>query len=139
MVFLIFMNLNKFNDVLSLFSAFISLIILIILPIASLMTIRRLKNIDVTKNSYQKTLLIYTKAKQRLCQVQKFGLYLSGVLMFSIIPVFASIMEKELKTSSILGSLPFGIVFLVIFIIFVWRYYSKSIQETQAIIKDLEQ
>jgi len=138
MVLFIFINLNKLDDALSLTSAFISLIILIALPIASLLTIRRLRNIDVTKNNYQQTLFVYTKAKKRHCQVQKFGLYLSTVLMFSIIPVFVKIMGKELEIAPLLKSLPFGILFIIVFVFIVWRFYSKSIRETEVIIKDLE-
>ncbi|MEL6943834.1 MAG: hypothetical protein AAFO82_14325 [Bacteroidota bacterium] len=138
MVILIFFNLNQLDDTLSLLSALVSLVILLFLPIASLSATRRLQTIDLSKNSYQQTLLTYTKAKKQLCQVQKTGLYLSFVLMFTIIPVFKTIMGKELEIKSLLTTLPFGILFMILFVAFVSRYYGNSIRETEVLIKDIE-
>ena len=134
MAIFIFMNLDKLNDALSLFSTLLSLIILIALPIASLLAIKRLRVMDVSQHSYQQTLLTYTKAKQHLCQVQKYGLYLSFLLMFSILPFFTKVMGKELEVTSVLKGLFFVVPFLIVFIFVVARYYGKSIRAMETII-----
>ncbi|MEN0048966.1 MAG: hypothetical protein AAF806_18020 [Bacteroidota bacterium] len=138
MVGFIFINLDKLNDVLSLLATLLSLIILIALPTASLLAIKRLRAIDVSQHSYQQSLLTYTKAKQHLCQVQKYGLYLGFVLMFSILPFFTKVMGEELEATSILKGMLFGVPFLIVFVLIVARYYGKTIRATENIIRDLE-
>ncbi len=144
-IVLILANFSRLDNWYNMLSGLISMVILLILPVLSLRSIHRMKRIDIAKNSYQQTLLSYTKAKKRFQTVAKWGYYLSFVLMFAILPVSAKVLNnKDLIADSksvwpFVVAIPLAIAFVIFFAKWVMRSYNSNINAAENLIKEISE
>ncbi len=142
---IILFNLEKLDNWYTLLSGLISVVTLLILPILSLKWISKMRNINISGNSYKETLIEYTKGKKRFKKTMKLGYYLGFVLMFMIIPVSSKLINGKdffAETKSIwpmVISIPLAIVFFFIFTRWVYKSYITSMNSAEVLIKELEE
>ncbi len=142
---LILFNLEKLDNWYSLVSGLISVVALLVLPVLSLKWISKMRNINISGNSYKETLIEYTKGKQRFKKSMRLGYYLGFVLMFVIMPVSSKIIKgKDLFTETksiwpIVIAIPLAIIFFFVFTKWVYKSYTGSMNSAEVLIKELEE
>jgi F0F1-type ATP synthase assembly protein I len=139
----ILVNFQKLDTWYLLVSALITLSILIVLPILSLKSLKDLYSISPAKYRYKEMILKYNKAKQKVKFVQKLSIYLSFILMFSIIPVFLKLFSgkdlSQLNYEKLIWAVPLAIIFLVFMTGWVFKCYKNIMKSTDMLLADLEQ
>jgi hypothetical protein len=128
---------NPINQVLMLFN----ILVMMVIPVFSLRSIWNLNQVDLGKSSPSEVMEKFTKNKRRFWKVQKYGLYLSGVFMLSILPPMAELAgEPSLVEKSWFwwGYVLFGLVFLFFFARFVMNKYKKALKDSEKAIQDLD-
>ena len=112
-----------------------------IIPIFSLRSLWSINKINLAESSQAEVMKHFVKEKRRFWIVQKTGLYLSFLLLLTIIPPMA-----ELAGSPPISQKPWfwwiypaiGIVFLIFFVRFITSSYKKSLKDSESLIQTLE-
>jgi amino acid transporter len=118
-----------------------TVIFLILLPVLTLKSLRRIQKLNVADKNLKETLLSFSKAKKKLLFLQRFGLYLSVILMFTILPVASKIMRGKdlfLDTNLWYIYLPIMIVFLFFFGRWGYGCYKSITNSAENILKEME-
>lgn len=137
----IFYNIQKLDEPLSLITGILSAIIMIILPILSL---RKLggwaSRINITENTYQQTLNDFNRLKRFFSSMHRYAYILGISTMFLIIPPLAKIMSDKniLEDTGVWYRLPFGIVFILLFVFCTMRFYRSRIRNIDRALQDDE-
>lgn len=124
-------------------SGVISILIMAGLPVLSIGSILRMKNQNLGKGNIQEVIQDFAKRRSQFLFVQRFGIALSGVLLFSIIPVTLKIANgKDFfagDSNHLLWFIPVGLILL--YVVAKWGYgcYSRSTAEAQRLIEELEE
>lgn len=137
----IFFNIQKLDEPLSLITGILSAIIMIILPILSLRKIRGwLSRINITENTYQQTIQDFNRMKRLFSKIHRYAYILGFGTMLLIIPPLAKIMSGKniLEDTGVWYRLPFGIVFIVLFVFFTLRFYRSRIRNINKALQDDE-
>ncbi len=120
-----------------------TLVVLFALPILVLNSLKKIRNLNITNTNYKETLLNYSKAKRKLLRLQKFGIFLSFILMFAVSGVFAKIWSNKdffMVERNIWANL--SIVFAVLFVVFCsyWGYrsYNRITGSAESVLRELE-
>lgn len=134
-------NLDKLDTWYLLTCGIFTIAFLIILPIITLGLLGKIKRMNIVKNSFKETIVGYTKAKNQLLLMQRVGIYLSFVLMFTCLPVFSKIMNNKdlfLQSRIWLIYLPIMAVFLFYFTRWGYKCYKNITNSAENILKELE-
>ncbi|MBT8264025.1 MAG: hypothetical protein KJN75_01680, partial [Muriicola sp.] len=118
-----------------------TLLFLIILPILTLRSLRRIKGINVVENSFVDTIVQFTKAKNQLLLLQRVGIYLSFLLMFTTLPVASKLLKNKdlfLETDIWYVYLPIMGIFLFFFTRWGYGCYKNITSSAESILSELE-
>ncbi len=139
----VMINFGQFQSWQSQASAIILVITLLIMSVGSLVTLKKMKSIDLQKDNLRATITKYKSYKKFTMQFQKVSIIVGFFVLFASTAVFSVLFSKkdlflevELSTMifpMILGLLIFGTIAFIGF-----RYYRKSFEEAQQIIDDLD-
>ncbi len=119
-----------------------TVVLLIILPILTLASIRKLKRIDISKHNFTEMIVKYDKTKKQMLLIQRLGIYLSFLLIFTILPVFSKIMKgKDIFLESS-GTFWIYVLIMSVFLFFFsrWGYkcYLNVTQSAENVLKELD-
>lgn len=135
-------NFSKLDSLPLQISGVFVLLVLFILPIISLRTVRAMKQIDLIGNTYKQTMEAYVKNKRNFINFQKFNVGLSFIFMFAIMPVFSKLFNGkdffETFNLKMLYAIPFSILFYILTIKYVMRYYKGVIKQSEAIMEEIK-
>jgi hypothetical protein len=122
-------------------SGIITIVSCLILPVLSLKSIQKMKTINISKNTYKESLVIYAKGKAKFMLIQKVGFYTSFLVLISSVIFFGKIM-KGIDIFTITEKLnwlvPSGIGVLFIFTQWVLKKYKKVTTSANNILNELE-
>lgn len=139
-IFILF-NLNKLDTWYLLACGLFTVAFLLVLPVITLGLLGKLQRMNIVDNSYKETIVGYTKAKNQLLLMQRVGIYLSFVLMFTCLPVFSKIMKDKdlfINSQSWLVYIPVMVIFLAIFTRWGYKCYKNITNSAENILKELE-
>jgi hypothetical protein len=128
---------NPINQVLMVFN----ILVVTVLPIFSLKSIWQLNQLDLGVSSPSEVMEKFKRNKQRFWKVQKYGLYLSGLFLLSVLPPLAELAgEQSMVQKSWFwwGYVPFGFVFLFFFTRFVMKKYQGSLKDSEHVIQNMD-
>ncbi len=134
-------NIHKLDTWSLLACGIFTVAFLIVLPIITLGLLGKIKRMNIVKNSFKETIVGYTKAKNQLLLMQRVGIYLSFVLMFTCLPVFSKIMNNKdlfLQSKIWLIYLPLMAIFLFFFARWGYKCYKNITNSAENILKELE-
>lgn len=134
-------NIHKLDTWYLLACGIFTVAFLIVLPIITLGLLGKIKRMNIVKNSFKETIVGYTKAKNQLLLMQRVGIYLSFVLMFTCLPVFSKIMNNKdlfLQSKIWLIYLPLMAIFLFFFARWGYKCYKNITNSAENILKELE-
>jgi hypothetical protein len=115
--------------------------LLLILPVITLRLLGKIQRMNIVKNSFKETIVSYTKTKNQLLLMQRVGIYLSFVLMFTCLPVFSKIMNNKdlfLQGKIWLTYIPVMVIFLLLFTRWGYKCYKNITNSAENILKELE-
>ena len=141
MALYLLVNINKLDTWYLLACGIFTVAFLIILPIITLGLLGKIKRMNIIKNSFKETIVGYTKSKNQLLLMQRVGIYLSFVLMFTCLPVFSKIMNNKdlfLQGKIWLTYIPVMVIFLLLFTRWGYKCYKNITNSAENILKELE-
>jgi len=120
-----------------------TLAVLFILPILVLNSLKKIRNLNITTTNYKETMINYSKAKRNLLKLQRFGVFLSFILMFAVSGVFAKIWSNKdffMVERNIWANLfiVFAIFFVVLCSYWGLRAYGKVTNSAEDVLSELE-
>ena len=95
MAFYILLHFGKLDTLYLVLSGIYTLLFLVVLPFLVLRSLMNIQGINVANSNYKETLVSFTKAKNRLLWLQRLGIYLNFLLLFSILPVLGKDYGKQ--------------------------------------------
>ncbi len=119
----------------------ITVVVLFLLPILTLRALNRVQTIAISDSTITETLVRFSRAKDRLLFLQRLGIYLSFVLMLTILPVASKISNGKdlfLETSAWYVYLPLMAVFLFFFARWGYGCYKHITNSAENILRELE-
>ncbi len=119
----------------------ITLIFLIILPVLTLKSLRNIKHINIAESSFKDTIVQFMKAKNQLLLLQRVGIYLSFLLMFTTLPVASKLLKNKdlfLETGVWYVYLPIMGIFLFFFTRWGYGCYKSITRSAENILSELE-
>ena len=134
-------NIHKLDTWYLLACGIFTIAFLIILPVITLGLLGKIKRINIIKNSFKEAIVGYTKAKNQFLLMQRVGIYLSFVLMFTCLPLFSKIMKNKdlfLQSKIWLIYLPIMAIFLFFFARWGYKCYKNITNSAENILKELE-
>lgn len=139
-IFILF-NLNKLDTWYLLSCGLFTVAFLLVLPVITLGLLGKIQRMDIVNNSYKETIVGYTKTKNQLLLMQRVGIYLSFVLMFTCLPVFSKILKNKdlfINSQTWLVYIPVMVIFLVLFTRWGYKCYKNITNSAENILKELE-
>jgi hypothetical protein len=140
----VLINFTKLDTWYLSISGIIVVLFLIIVPILSVKWIRTLKYLDIAGNTFKQSLLKYATGKQKFINFIKVSSYLT----IPFIVTFILITEKIFNNNNLISEndfgvywyiLPLGIIIQILFTKWILIKYTKTINEAENILKELEQ
>ncbi|MGB5370224.1 MAG: hypothetical protein WBN18_07320 [Flavobacteriaceae bacterium] len=141
MAFYILVHFGKLDTWYLVLSGIFTVLFLFILPFLVLRSLVNLQGINVANSNYKETLVNFTKAKDRLLWLQRLGIYLNFLLLFSILPVFGKIMGNKdiFMTDSTWVWYVIGMgIFLVFFSKWGYGCYKSITKTAENILQEME-
>ena len=135
----ILFNIQRLDEPLSLITGILSAIIMIILPILSLRILGGwVSRINITENTYQQTLNDFDRLKRIFAKMHRYAYILGLSTMVLVIPPLAKLMGDKniLEDTGVWYRLPFGIVFILLFVFFTVRFYGARIRNIDKALQD---
>jgi len=129
-------NFTKINTISMQVCCIADILLLFTLPIISLKSIGGIKNIHIATQGYSEAIREYASQRIRFQKLQKWNTALSMLLMLTSIPVVTSILGKEISDVPNFWTLifPLGIIFSIIFSLWVLRCYNKILKEAEEVL-----
>ncbi len=121
-------------------SGVLSILLLLLLPIISTLSTWNLNKIGNVNKPYAETLKSFALQKIRFIKLQKLNVSLSYLLMVAIIVLLSRLLgEKDLSTNKYfwLFSFTIGYIFLLFYSRYVEKYYRRSLQQAEELLKEL--
>lgn len=109
-------------------------------PFIVIRSILNLKNLDIANTSYKETIIKYTVRRRHLLRVERIGLFLCFIMLFTCLPVASKILTG---TNLFLGSdiwwwyVPIGVVFLLFFARWGYRSYQSITYSAEMILQEI--
>ncbi len=121
--------------------ALIAILLLFILPIISLQSLRAVKSTTISSKTYLEAIEDFGKRKKRFQKLQVLNVSLGFFLMLITVPILLSIQEKDLEHFSNYWTLffPIMVAFFLIFAFWVLRHYNKILNETERMLKEINE
>ncbi|OBX25384.1 hypothetical protein LX77_01718 [Gelidibacter algens] len=135
----ILMNFSKIDEVLIQVLAGLSVLLLFTLPVISLKSVRSIRNIDITSNTYLENINLFVRQKIKFQKLQKLNVALGLFFMLIVLPVLAAIQGKSLDQIPDFWTLIFPI-FVSFFLVFAWwvlKSYNKVLSATEKMLTDI--
>ncbi|SFR85961.1 hypothetical protein [Maribacter stanieri] len=141
--FFVLLNFGKLDTWYLKICGILTLSFLIVLPVLVLSTLKKIKNIDITKGSYKENLKVYLRTKNRLLKLQQVGMAIGFVGLLFIVPVTSKIISNKnvfLTNLKVEQYVIFATTLVALAFFCKWAYkgYLKITQSAQDLIKDLE-
>lgn len=141
--FFVLLNFGKLDTWYLKICGILTLSFLIVLPVLVLSTLKKIKNIDITKGSYKENLKVYLRTKNRLLKLQQVGMAIGFAGLLFILPVTSKIISNKnvfLTNLKVEQYVIFAITLVALAFFCKWAYkgYLKITQSAQDLIKDLE-
>lgn len=118
-----------------------TMIFLFLLPVLTLNSLRRIQKINIADKNLKETLVSFSKAKNQLLFLQRLGIYLSFILMFTVLPVASKIMKgKDLFLDSNIFYVYLPVMAIFLFFFARWGYgcYKNITNSAEDLLKELE-
>lgn len=135
-------NFNKLEDGVNMGVGALAVILFISAPLLSLFKMNRWsRKINITDNTYQQTLVDFTKVKRSFSKLKRYG-YLLGIgSIFIILPPMSMIWRgvNVFTDPSIWYKVPFGVLGIIVFVFFTMRFYGSSIKQIDEMLQDLDE
>ena len=135
-------NIHLFDTLPLQICAVFSIIVMTLLPILSLTSVYRMNHIDMAKRNYKETIIEFTKRRTHFLMVQKWGMVLSGIFMFTVIPITLKIVKgKDFfagESNNLLWFIPIALIAFFFFARWGYGCYVKITADAQDILKELE-
>nr|WP_293297099.1 hypothetical protein [Allomuricauda sp.] len=135
-------NIHLFDTLPLQICAVLSIIVMTVLPILSLTSVYRMNNMDMAKRNYKETIIEFTKRRAHFLMVQKWGMVLSGIFMFTVIPITLKIVKgKDFfagESNNLLWFIPIALIAFFFFARWGYGCYVKITSDAQDILQDLE-
>ena len=141
MAIYLLVNITKLDTWYLLSCGIFTIAFLIILPVITLGLLGKIKRINIVKNSFKETIVSYTKTRNQLLLMQRVGIYLSFILVFTCLPVFSKIFKNKdlfLQTSILFIYLPVMGIFMFFFSRWGYRCYKNITNSAENVLKELE-
>lgn len=141
MAIYLLVNITKLDTWYLLSCGIFTIACLIILPVITLGLLGKIKRINIVKNSFKETIVSYTKTRNQLLLMQRVGIYLSFILVFTCLPVFSKIFKNKdlfLQTSILFIYLPVMGIFMFFFSRWGYRCYKNITNSAENVLKELE-
>jgi UDP-N-acetylmuramyl pentapeptide phosphotransferase/UDP-N-acetylglucosamine-1-phosphate transferase len=115
-------------------------LILILLPVLSLGAIRNLQSVNIADNNYKQSLADYARRKKQFAFIRKINFYLGAILLLVTFPVMGKLIGgKDLfVTTHIWMYYVIAYPFFYAFSKWVFKKYSKSTNDAENLLKELE-
>ncbi|MEY8021833.1 hypothetical protein AB8P51_13435 [Muriicola sp. SD30] len=115
---------------------------LIVLPVLTLQSLQRIQNINIAGSDMKQTLVSFERAKKRVLFLQRAGIYLSFLLMITMLPVAAKILGKNKDLFQETGLwyiyIPIMAIFLIVFARWGYGCYKSITSSAEEILKEIE-
>ena len=135
------LNYNKLDSTFLQGAAIVSIMLLLSLSVISLVSLRQLNISGDVNRTYAETLREFAYRKLRFYKLQKLNIGLSYVLLVSIIVLMSKLFTgrdiSDLKYFWIF-SFSFGYLFLLFYSVWVFKYYRKTINQAEELLRELE-
>ena len=135
-------NIHLFDTLPLQICVVLSIIIMTVLPILSLISVYRMNNMDMARRNYKKTIIEFTKRRTHFLIVQKWGVVLSGIFMFTMIPITLKIVKgKDFfagESNNLLWFIPMALIAFFFFARWGYGCYVKITADAQDILQELE-
>ena len=141
MAIYLLVNITKLDTWYLLSCGIFTIAFLIILPVITLGLLGKIKRINIVQNSFKETIVSYTKTRNQLLLMQRVGIYLSFILVFTCLPVFSKIFKNKdlfLQTSILFIYLPVMGIFMFFFSRWGYRCYKNITNSAENVLKELE-
>lgn len=141
-IYLIF-NFHKLDTWYLMLCGIITFVFILVLPILTLRFLKKIKGLDISESNYKETILLYTKAKNRLLLIQQFGVYASFLILFTTLPVASKLLSNKdfFLMEKGWGLYAFiGLVLVFLFFFARWGYgcYKRITNSAEDILRELE-
>ncbi|RFS17903.1 hypothetical protein [Emticicia sp. C21] len=135
------MNFNKLTTPFFQGIGIITIIILVVLPTISLVLLSQINSVGDVSRPYAETLKTFATQKLRFIRFQQANVLAAYILLVFVIllmPKFTA--GKSLNENKFFwsGAIAVGYVFLSFFSRWVIKYYSKSLQQSEELLRELE-
>ncbi len=117
----------------------VAIVLLIILPIISFISVRELKSVKFSIQSYSETIRKYARQKIRFQKLQTLNIALAMIVMLTSIPVLVNIQGKEITSIPYFWTLlfPTGIALFFAFTFWVLRHYNNALKEAEEVLSEI--
>ncbi len=120
------------------FFAVLAVGLLFALPIISQCSLRSLKTINLSSQSYMEAIAAFGKGKIKFLRLQKLNVSLGMLLMLIFLPLLGSINGVDISEKPYFwtGLFPTGVLFFLGFSFWVLRSYNKILTDTEKLIEE---
>lgn len=134
-------NVPMLEEPLFQFFGVISIALLLILPIISLQSVRAMRKVDLSAQTYLETIQVFGKQKLRFQKLQKLNVSLGMFLMVIGVPVLLAIQGKSLDPTPLFWMLylPLGVMFFLGFSYWVLKYYNRTLKATEKMLFEINE
>ncbi|WP_026968233.1 hypothetical protein [Algoriphagus terrigena] len=112
----------------------------VILPLASLMAIRRMNALQINHLAMTEMVGEFQRAKRNFWRVQQAAVWLSGVIVLTLVPVLGDIQDKMgrfLEAEFWMIYIPLALAFLFFFSRYVLGKYRRIINQSEDILREV--
>lgn len=112
----------------------------VILPLASLMAIRRMNSLQINHLAMTEMLGEFQRAKRNFWRVQQAAVWLSGVIVLTLVPVLGDIqdkMDRFLEAEFWMIYIPMALAFLFFFSRYVLGKYRRIMNQSEDILQEV--
>ncbi|WP_281543256.1 hypothetical protein [Maribacter aestuarii] len=135
------LNILKLDTWYLLLCGLFAILFSVLMPVLVLRSLKRIRKLNIIDLNYKDALLQYTKAKNHLLRVQRYGLYASFLYLMTFLPAIAKIVNDKnlfLEPSTLVWKLLIMAVFLALFAQWGYGQYKRITSSAEQLIKDLE-
>lgn len=141
-VLLVLFNFQQLDTWYLQLAGLLLVIFLIMAPISSLETLNRLSKVDVSTTPVKESLEQFATSKKRFVNLQKIAFYMSFLMFFLSTLVAAKLMNGidliQEQPKALIYALPLGLLFVLVFSIFVFKKYKRSMSQAEELLKELD-
>jgi hypothetical protein len=133
-------NFTKLDTNLLQAAGVLSVLLLLLLPVISALSTWKLSKVSDANKPYAETLKLFAVQKLRFIKLQKLNVTLSYLLLVTIIVLFSKLVSgKDIFDNKYywLFSFTIGFILLLFYSRWVEKYYRKSLQQAEELLKDL--